>query len=161
GKVMDGAALTPKQTLALGIIVSRLVLAPDGSALFCLETNQDKNSRVIRIDTAKLEKTAEAAIGPRSKGLWLTRDGKTLYACGEGMPPPPPPGLKANGLWGGGLQVFDPATLKLTRSVYLDQAPQDLVATDDGLVYLLSPGITVLDMKRAYPPAGSWPVGDG
>src|SRR5262249_17759213 len=157
----DGAALAPKKTLALGMIVSRLLLAPDGSALFCLETQEQKNSRVIRIDAAKLEQTAEAALGPRSKGLWLTRDGKTLDARGGALPPPPPPGLKVGGSFGGALQVFDPATLKLTRSVYLDVAPVSGVATDDGLVYLLSGGIVVLDMKRAYPPAARWPAGGG
>jgi DNA-binding beta-propeller fold protein YncE len=159
GKAAEGAALTPKKTLALGFVVSRLLLAPDGSALFCLETQEQKNSRVIRVDAARLEQTAEAPLGPRSKGLWLTRDGKTLYACGDALPPPPPPGMKVGGFFGSALQVFDPATLKVTRTVYLEVTPQNLVATDDGLVYLQGQGIAVLDMKRAHPPAGSWPAG--
>src|SRR5262249_24648217 len=128
GKAAEGAALAPTKTLPLSIVVSRLVLAPDGSALFCLETQEQKLSRLLRLDAAKLEQVAEVVLGPKSRALYLTRDGKTLYTCRDALPPPEELGVKPTGLFGGSLDVFDAATLTRTRSVPLDATPLTLVA---------------------------------
>jgi hypothetical protein len=128
--------LKPRAVIPVEGTVGSLLLSPNGKWLYYLA-----EGKLGRIDTAKRSKDRELVLAPGTDTLFLTRDGKMLYATTPGSGRAPD----------GSLQVIDP--LKMTRVKTIAVAtPYDLAATDSGLVFLSGgsgdwTAITAMDVK--------------
>ncbi len=116
-----GGEVTPKKTIPVGGIITHLCLSPDDNWLYYLDTHNRKVGKVNLKDGSEAGSTGAIAGG--TNGLCLTPDGKKLYTC------------SSNNV----VQVLDPATLKVEKTIHFDDvSPTGLQATDKGNVFLNS-----------------------
>jgi hypothetical protein len=105
----------------VGGTVGKLLLAPDGKALYYLDRT---NLRAGKVQTGTLRSEKSAALPEGTQTLALSPDGKLLVLSWTASKPGPQ----------GGLTLLDAATLKEERVVPLLWAPAD-VAVGDGVVH--------------------------
>jgi hypothetical protein len=107
--------------------VGRLLLAPDGRALYYLDLT---GSVVGKVEAASLKRTATLAVDEQTRALALSPDGKLLVA----------PWATAEGKFRvGGLRLIDTARMTSRAEVKLDWRPHD-VAVGDGTAYVSPEG---------------------
>jgi hypothetical protein len=93
------------------------------------------------VDLASGKPDRELRLAEGTEAVCLTPDGRALYAAAGA------------GERGGKLQVIDPATLELRKTLTLPTAPYDLAASDAGMVFLSGAAgdwtdVTVVDVPR-------------
>jgi hypothetical protein len=115
----SGKSLTPTKVISLRGIVQHLVMSPDDSWLYYLDTHNRKVGRVD-LKQAKLDReTNQFQAG--TNALCLTPNGKSLYTCSSVNV----------------VQRLDAATLRLEKTIKFDQGkPDGIQATDTGYVLL-------------------------
>jgi WD40 repeat protein/mono/diheme cytochrome c family protein len=126
--------LRPVGVVPVGGTVGNLILSPDRTALYYLNLT---DGRLGRVDAATLGRSQELRLAEGTEAVCLTPDGTTLYAAAPD----------------GKLQVIDPRTLEVHKTLPTAAAPYDLAATDGGLVFLSGASgdwteITVVDAGR-------------
>jgi hypothetical protein len=102
--------------------VGRLILSPDGTALFYLDLT---HGVLGRIDTRMLRRDRTLKLLPDSNVLAMSPDGKTLAALGRlGT---------ANGTT---LQVIDPGKMEVSARIQLPRRGYDLALRDGGVAFV-------------------------
>ena len=164
GRTEPKSELKPAAVIRTEACISRLFLSPDAASLYYLDVRNREKSKLGRIDTVRRQKNGEVLLAPDTSCACATADGKTIYA-GSGFPalqPNPPP--KEVNSRRGRLQVIDTASMRLTETVLIERAPDDLAATDDRRVYLstdvssgtLTDDLLVVDMRDSRAIVGRW-----
>src|SRR5207244_1333473 len=121
--VKDWVDLKPAATFSVGGTIGRLLLAPDGKALYYLDLT---GWTAGKLRTPTLERVATKPLSRGTLTLAMSPDGKVLVAPWE---------TAAYRLSSRGLQVLDTATFASRASIPLDGAPHD-VAVGDGMAYV-------------------------
>jgi hypothetical protein len=112
--------LKPRTIIPVGGTIGALHLAPDGKKLYYLNLTANK---LGRIDVATEKRDKVAALAEGTDATSLSRDGKLLAT------------LAATGKGRSRLQIVDPATLEVRKTIDLALDAYDLAA-GDGIVYL-------------------------
>lgn len=119
------------------------VAAPDHArAKPLLIVSAELGGEIVVVDAAKAQVTARIKVGPRPRGLKLTRDGRRALVALAGsakVPPRPGAGLASKLLASdAGLAVVDIAARKLTKQVVTAPAPFAVDLLPDGRTAYLS-----------------------
>jgi WD40 repeat protein len=126
--------LRPVAVVPVGGTVGNLLLSPDRAALYYLNLT---DARLGRLDLTAPGRPRELPLAEGTEAVCLTPDGTTLYAAAPD----------------GKVQVIDPRTLEVRKTLTTSAAPYDIAATDAGLVFLTGAAgdwteITVVDANR-------------
>ncbi|MGE3806349.1 MAG: hypothetical protein AB7K24_16900 [Gemmataceae bacterium] len=136
---ITGDTLQPVNSLTVGGVLVELCLSPDDAYLYYLDSH---NRKIGRVDLArqKIDRESPELIRD-TRAMCLSADGKKLYTCSEDE---------------NTVQVLDPATLKVEKSIKLKEGgPKNLQATNTGHVFLnggrgINGRIYLLDATRDY-----------
>jgi hypothetical protein len=115
------AELKPSKTLSVRGIITHLIASPDDAWLYYLDVHNRKVGR-INLKEGKLDGETDQIV-PGTNGLCLTPNGKKLYTCSNTN----------------AVQILDPATLKIEKTIRFHEAnPTGIQTTDKGYVFLNS-----------------------
>jgi WD40 repeat protein len=156
GKAASGE-LKPVQTIALGDIATHLAVSPDGDWVYTLQVKDSKTVKAQRFN-AKGEASGEVALAEYTDVLCLSRDGKGLYAIAHSAPRG---GGSKPGSVTGTVQLIDPATMRMKKSVNVNLDPFDIDTGPDGLVFLSGAGgqtceVVILNLSQESPLLATW-----
>jgi hypothetical protein len=143
GRLAADTVLRPTAVLPLDGHVFALLPDPERGRLYCLAEDA-QGTHVARIDAASRAREIGRPLPPETNTLCLAPDGKTLYATRRRA-----------------LLEIDADTLEVRKTVPLSLTPCDVVAGNDGRIFLAErghwPAITVLDKDGSV--IGQWPAG--
>jgi hypothetical protein len=116
-----GAVLKPTKTISVRGIIKQLCMSPDDAWIYYLDVHNRKIGRV-NLREGKLDGETDQLV-PDTNSLCLTPNGTKLYTCSSTN----------------AVQIFDPATLKVEKTIRIHEAnPTGIQATDKGYVFLNS-----------------------
>ncbi|HWE38199.1 MAG TPA: trypsin-like peptidase domain-containing protein [Isosphaeraceae bacterium] len=168
GKGEPGTALEPAAVVPLGGSVWRFATTPDGRYLFALIRSPKANiandrasrggEKLIRIDAARRKADMELDLVEGSDALCLAPDGKTLYVTAS------PKGHSAynTGPLEGHIQVINPETVEVSRTIIVPADPCDVQAGDRGILFLSGGSnqhtvLSVVDTRKSRSIIARWP----
>jgi S1-C subfamily serine protease len=138
-------------------VIRQLSLSPDGAWLYFLDVKKPDNVSLVRINTKTKKFDGELKLADKTETMFLTADGKTIYATAA------PDGHSADkdGPYNGVVQKIDPTTMKLLKKTTINADPANVVATNDGTVFISGGSgqhteITIVDMKETFSVTAHW-----
>jgi hypothetical protein len=130
--------IQPAATIPVGSDPTRLILSPDGKWLYFLSQPEWKAGQ---IDAPALRLKQELRLADGTVALCLAPNAEALYA------------VAASGRRQGVIQVINPSRMEVRRSFPIAVDPYDVVARDDGLLFISGRSgdwtdIAVVDVRR-------------
>ena len=129
--------------------MKNLLVAPDGKSLYFLDVTKADDVKLMRYHTAKRTVTGEIKLADNTRTMFLTSDGKTIYAAAS------PKG--ADGAIGI-IQKIDASEMKLLKSITVAVNPFSIAANNGGMVYVAGQDarLAAVDMKDTFATLASW-----
>lgn len=129
-------AASPAKVIKLACTIRQMILTKDGKSLYLLNGSDDRVQR-LNVETQVLEETSAEVGG--ATGIFLSPDGKTLYA--HGMEKGPNLGRTT-------IHIVEAASLKVTGKFGVAASPFSAIADDQGRLYLAGPRVVAVDVAK-------------